>query len=253
MKTVRIKTGKKGYKTDMFTVLCLAQSAAVVLIVIMIFAVSRISPNAFYGIKGEIEEMFRKNYDIGGYFTPTEEKEFSVSGDTSVLSQMSFTEEAGISDGSEPLVFCAVTENVSDNIEFYSAEAVMPVNGQVTSPYGYRIHPIYGTDNFHAGRDIAAPEGSAVYAVLDGTVMAAGTASSAGNYVKIDHGNNKVTLYCHCSKLYVKKGDSVRKGDIIAAVGQTGLATGPHLHFEYHLNGNIEDPEKILGGAVNVY
>ena len=75
----------------------------------------------------------------------------------------------------------------------------------------------------------------------------------AGKYVKILHSDGTETLYCHCSELIAEKGDEVKKGDIIALVGQTGLATGPHLHFEYHKDGRASDPEEILAGAVNVH
>lgn len=254
MKITEKTEDKKPYKKDMFVVLCLAQSAAVILIVLVIFAVSRISPQAFDTMTEDIEDIFSKNYDIGGYFTPTEEKEFSVSlSDEKTVGTVMLSEEAATGREEISLPVCAVNSPVSDDIDFYSEKAVMPVSGTVTSEYGYRIHPVYGGESFHSGRDIAAAEGSSIYAVRDGKVVAAGTASSAGNYIKIDHGNNEATLYCHCSRLFVKKGETVRKGDVIAAVGQTGLATGPHLHFEYHVNSSVTDPEIILSEAVSVY
>ncbi|MBQ6119218.1 MAG: M23 family metallopeptidase, partial [Clostridia bacterium] len=145
----------------------------------------------------------------------------------------------------------AASSALSDT--FYNdEEPLMPVNGSVTSDYGYRIHPINGGESFHSGRDIAADEGTDIRAVYDGTVVAVGVGELSGNYVKIDHGDELEALYCHCSAVYVNDGDLIRKGDIIAAVGQTGAATGPHLHFELHRNGEVTDPAELLDQAVNV-
>ena len=136
---------------------------------------------------------------------------------------------------------------------FYGNDApVLPVSGPVTSDYGERIHPITGEDSFHSGRDIGAEEGALISAVYDGEVIDTGVGELSGNYVKIDHGDGMVALYCHCSQVFVSVGDAVRKGDVIAAVGHTGAATGPHLHFEIRLNGELTDPAQVLDGAVCV-
>ena len=136
---------------------------------------------------------------------------------------------------------------------FYGDDApVLPVNGPVTSDYGERIHPITGVESFHSGRDIAAAEGTGISAVYDGTVTDVGVGELSGNYVKIDHGDGLTALYCHCSEVYAEEGDAVRKGDIIAAVGQTGAATGPHLHFEIRIDGELRDPAAVLDAAENV-
>lgn len=129
---------------------------------------------------------------------------------------------------------------------------VLPVAGHVTSEFGERIHPIYGTVSFHSGKDLAAPEGTPIYAALDGEVESAGVGDMSGNYVKLRHENGLETLYCHCSRLNVEAGVKVRKGDVIAFVGQTGLATGPHLHFEVHIDGVKRDPDYLLEDAVSV-
>ena len=132
------------------------------------------------------------------------------------------------------------------------ATAVMPVNGKITSPYGERTHPVYGGGSFHGGEDIAAPEGTPVYAALDGTVIDVGIGPKSGNFVKISHDGEIETLYCHLKTANVKKGVAVRRGDIIGFVGQTGLATGPHLHFEVKINGEKTDPQILLEGAAVV-
>ena len=137
---------------------------------------------------------------------------------------------------------------------FYGEDSpVMPVDGPVTSDYGNRIHPITGLESFHSGRDISADEGTEIRAVFDGTVIATGVGELSGNYVKIDHGSGLVALYCHCSEVCCAEGDEIRKGDIIAAVGETGAATGPHLHFEVRRDGELIDPSAVLDQAVHVH
>ena len=106
-----------------------------------------------------------------------------------------------------------------------------PVRGWLSSPFGYREHPIEGEEKFHRGLDIAAPEGSAITAFADGTVKAVGESSSLGNYIIISHGGDLTTLYAHCSKVTAGGNAAVKKGEKIAEVGHTGMATGAHLHF----------------------
>ncbi len=238
---MKIRQGKKSFG-DAFSVLCIIQTVAVILAAFIMFVVSRVSPSYFTELTRDIEGIFGQNFDLGGYFTPTDEKEY-----TPVKGMAICSEET------EKIYFVTAVPSENNDMEYVTDIAVMPVSGTVTSEFGYRTHPIYGEESFHSGLDIAASEGSPIHAVLDGTVIAAGTAPKAGNYVKIDHGNSRVTLYCHCSKLYVSEGVSVRRGEVIAAVGQTGLATGPHLHIEFYEDSEITDPQSLLEGAENVY
>lgn len=113
---------------------------------------------------------------------------------------------------------------------------------RVSSEFGWRLHPIYGYNKFHNGVDLASPTGTAIYAAYSGTVVAATYSSSMGNYVMINHGSGLYTIYMHASKLYVKTGDIVARGETIAAVGSTGNSTGPHLHFGVRLNGSYVSP-----------
>lgn len=117
---------------------------------------------------------------------------------------------------------------------------------RISDEYGNRIHPILGTQQFHNGLDMAAPSGTAILAAYDGDVVAAAYSGSMGNYIMIDHGSGLYTIYMHCSALYVSKGQSVSKGQNIAAVGSTGRSTGPHLHFSVRLNGNYVSPWNYL-------
>lgn len=121
-----------------------------------------------------------------------------------------------------------------------------PVSGPITSPFGYRIHPIFGTQIYHSGIDIGVPEGTPVHAADSGTVIEADWIGGYGNAVIIDHGNGLQTLYGHNSSLAVGAGQSVSKGQVIAYAGQTGYATGPHVHFEVRVNGSPVDPMGYL-------
>lgn len=122
----------------------------------------------------------------------------------------------------------------------------VPVSGYNSSGYGYRLHPILNTVRFHYGTDFAASSGETVLAFAAGTVSFAGYNESYGWHVKIDHGDGWETLYAHCSKLYAEKGQTVSPGDRIALVGSTGLATGPHLHFELTRDGKYLNPEYYI-------
>jgi len=117
---------------------------------------------------------------------------------------------------------------------------------RLSDDYGNRMHPTLGVEKFHNGIDLAAPSGTPVYAAYDGDVVAADYSSSMGNYIMINHGNGLYTIYMHCSALYVSKGDSIYKGQNIAAVGSTGRSTGPHLHFSVRLNGSYVSPWNYL-------
>ena len=122
----------------------------------------------------------------------------------------------------------------------------MAVKGRISSRFGKRKAPTAGASTYHKGVDIAAAQGTPIYAAKSGTVTISTYSSSAGNYVMINHGNGLYTAYMHASKLYVKVGDKVSQGQTIAAVGSTGYSTGPHLHFSVIINGNYVDPLKYL-------
>ncbi len=127
-----------------------------------------------------------------------------------------------------------------------SGQLMYPTIGPVTSNFGWRTHPILGTERFHSGIDFGADYGSLIYASAQGRVIYADWYGGYGNAVIIDHGNGMTTLYGHCSELYVKDGDAVVKGQPIAAIGSTGFSTGPHLHFELRANGEPVDPAAYL-------
>jgi murein DD-endopeptidase MepM/ murein hydrolase activator NlpD len=121
-----------------------------------------------------------------------------------------------------------------------------PVDGVVTSPYGLRLRG--WSPDLHEGVDVAAPQGTPVQAMKAGRVEHAGSWGGYGLSVMISHGSNVRTLYAHLSRIDVRRGDRVGGGQQIGAVGQTGNATGPHLHFEVWRWGRAEDPVPLLGG-----
>lgn len=113
---------------------------------------------------------------------------------------------------------------------------------KITSPYGYRIHPITGQLKFHSGIDIGAAGGTPTVAAADGTVTISVYSNSYGNYVEIDHGGGVRTRYAHLSRRLCRVGDSVTQGETIGLVGSTGNSTGNHCHFEVRINGTTYDP-----------
>ena len=121
--------------------------------------------------------------------------------------------------------------------------AVTPIEGTITSRYGVSSRIRKST---HTGLDISAVTGTDIKVVADGTVISAGYSGSYGYLVKVDHGNGVETWYAHTSKMYVKVGEQVEAGDVIAAVGSTGNSTGPHLHLEIRVNGEHVNPQNYL-------
>lgn len=125
----------------------------------------------------------------------------------------------------------------------------VPASSYLTSRFGTRVHPIFGTVREHTGIDIAAGYGATIVAAAGGTVTQAGDAGNGyGNYVIIDHGNGYATLYGHMNSVAVSNGQYVNQGDVIGYVGSTGWATGPHCHFEVWLGGGRIDPEQFFSG-----
>ena len=128
--------------------------------------------------------------------------------------------------------------SASESAEGY----VWPTAGGIGSYFGYRVHPILGYSRLHGGLDIGGRMGQPIWAAKEGTVILAGVNGGYGNTIVIDHGNGYATLYGHQSSFMVSKGDYVETGQHIGNVGSTGLSTGPHLHFEVRISGDVVDP-----------
>lgn len=139
-------------------------------------------------------------------------------------------------------------KSIKSKIKYDGGKMQWPVNGyyRISSPYGYRTHPITGKTNYHSGMDIPAPYGTPITAAYNGEVIFAGYGEVFGNYIIVDHGSGYITLYGHNSKNLVKKGDKVVIGQVIAKVGSTGWSTGNHLHFGLKKNGAWTDPYNYL-------
>jgi murein DD-endopeptidase MepM/ murein hydrolase activator NlpD len=126
----------------------------------------------------------------------------------------------------------------------------MPANGRMSSNFGMRRHPILGYARMHKGVDIAAPWGAPVFAAADGVVQMAGRHSGYGNFIKLSHGGGNGSGYGHLSRIMVRPGQQVRRGQRIGAVGSTGLSTGPHLHYEWYKNGMAINPRSVSFSTV---
>lgn len=138
-----------------------------------------------------------------------------------------------------------LAENKEDMIR--SVPAIMPISNKdlkrTASGFGPRMHPIYMIVKFHNGMDFTAPTGTEIYATGDGKISALVTSQKGlGNYITIDHGFGYTSTYAHMDKFNVKRGQKVKRGDVIGFVGSTGLSVAPHLHYEIKLNGNYVDP-----------
>ena len=149
--------------------------------------------------------------------------------------------------------FEEVTSAFARNADRFAATpSIMPTAGWLTSQFSRsRIHPLLHVSRPHEGIDLSAPMGTAVVAPAAGRVVRAGNQSGYGLVLEIDHGNGIVTKFAHLSRIAVKQGSRVTRGQLVAAVGNSGLSTGPHLHYEIHVHGKVVDPlTYVLPGAI---
>lgn len=152
----------------------------------------------------------------------------------------------------------AVSENIAAmlrNMESNGSSAVSgggtgrfmwPCRGEITSYFGWRTHPIFGTTKYHSGMDIAVDYGTPIHAADSGTIVYSGWLGGYGNCVMVDHGGGLVSLYGHNQSLNVTEGQYVEKGTVIAYAGSTGYSTGPHCHFEVRIHGEVTEPLDYL-------
>ena len=136
-----------------------------------------------------------------------------------------------------------------------SIPAIQPVSNKqltrIASGFGMRIHPIYGIAKMHNGLDFTAPQGTPIYATGDGTVTTAGAGTGTGNHVIINHGYGYETVYMHMVRVKARDGQRVKRGEVIGWVGNTGASTGPHCHYEVHINGTPVDPVYFFYNDLN--
>jgi murein DD-endopeptidase MepM/ murein hydrolase activator NlpD len=148
-------------------------------------------------------------------------------------------------------------DEVSDSLEVNAARlaslpSIMPTSGWLTSEFSKgRRHPILHVSRPHEGIDVAAPMGTAIVAPAAGVIRRVANERGYGLILEIDHGNGITTRFAHTSRVVVRQGDRVTRGDHVANVGNSGLSTGPHLHYEIHVNGRVVDPlTYVLPGAI---
>lgn len=144
----------------------------------------------------------------------------------------------------------------NQDVKLACIPAIQPVSNKdltrIASGFGMRIDPVYGTPKMHKGLDFAAPQGTPIYATANGTVEVAGfTDGGYGNHVEINHGYGYETIYGHMFKVKVHTGEHVTRGEVIGWVGSTGKSTGPHCHYEIHINGEAVDPVYFFYNDIN--
>ena len=220
----------------------------------LVFAVGKLSPASFEFLKNEYNRIMSEDMSPKELFDSAKSTAEGVMGNitapesTTNPLKSETAEGVGGEDSDEDNSFVAVMAGLGKN-----SEIVTPLHGRITSPYGYRINPISGKYGLHTGVDIAADEGTAIVAAYNGVIKESGYGEKKGNFILMEHSDGKQTLYCHCSELLAEEGTVIRAGEIIALVGSTGWSTGPHLHFEIHVNGKTVDPLGFIeenGGEV---
>ena len=143
-------------------------------------------------------------------------------------------------------------QNVSEKAYVLTSKICAVTNGTVTSEFGWRIHPIFKSQGFHTGIDIANKEGTPIKTAFSGSVYEVGQSRAYGNYVIMRHSDTLYTFYGHCKSIKVRENMNMRQGEVIALMGSTGYSTGPHLHFEIRINEKSVDPAYVLKGIEQI-
>ena len=158
-----------------------------------------------------------------------------------------------LTDQNAALMASVESRLVAQKVKKMMVPTQIPVaNAILGSTFGWRVDPITGHSALHTGLDFPAVQGTPIYAAAGGVVVAQQLHPEFGNMVEEDHGNDLITRYAHSSRVYVKKGDLIKRGQHIADVGTTGRSTGPHLHFEVLVQGVQQDPRKFLNAGKSV-
>lgn len=192
--------------------------------------------------------------DLSSIMPPSFEELISTGGgepyvisNSAMLADLSILSEEMVIDNTPATEFeIPAPDKVDTAIHKLPFKYSAPVKGQITSPFGYRTHPITKKVTFHYGVDISANSGDRISSFADGTVTETGFGTVNGNYIIVTHEDGYWTRYCHLSKISVKKGKKVKRGDKIGEAGTTGLSTGVHLHFEIRFGEKILNPSNYL-------
>ncbi len=277
--TPKRKSSRKSVpktKTDYLVRLILLQCVLSVMIVSVVFLVSKVSPSAYASIREDYLKIMQKDMSAGEMleqlkdtaeyvFRPSESYEPAFSGNVMTESSakkitVSSFEVTSDETGENVAVGEIIDGSGGGDIEsreavkgtsfapyYVSVDPVMPVkDARITSRFGYRTNPVSGNYGFHTGLDLAAEEGAPISATFYGRVAETGESDVWGKYVLMEHSDGFETYYCHLSEIYAEENAVIRQGETIGLVGSTGWSTGPHLHFEIRINGVRVDPEKLL-------
>ncbi len=169
-------------------------------------------------------------------------------------SAISFVDEISRKIDFEKNQFIEISNKLKENKKLYEdIPAIEPCNGTIGDGFGMRMHPILHIERMHDGIDFVTNEGTPVYVTGDGTVDFTGVKEGFGIVVEVNHGFGYTTVYAHLSKILVKDGQKVKRGQEIALTGDTGLSTGPHLHYEVHHDGVALDPQEFFFGNLGFF
>lgn len=181
-------------------------------------------------------------------FIENNEENYNSQLNFSVEDEITYLEEAKSSLESDVEKLVIEEVRLEKSIQSYVSMGCWPVPGfkDISSPFGYRIHPITNEKKMHKGIDIPANTDSDIVATDDGVVTFSGIQNGYGNVIEIEHFGGKTSKYAHNNKNLVSVGDKVTKGQVIAKIGSTGRSTGPHVHFEVLLNGEVKNPIEMI-------
>ena len=235
-------------------------------IFVLLVAVKLLSPKQMTVLREPLEQMLGNNMDVAEVFAAVgnlfdEDDSLgqvyqAVFGDERISTDTSVAEISGETSAEQvtspekeaetefPLLYYepALPDDVNLQQAVLGFDYTAPTQGEITSYFGYRSDPSEGNDRFHYGLDIAAAENTDIVSFADGVVTVTGESSSYGHYLIVSHHNGTTTLYAHCEKLLARSGQTVKMGEKIALMGDSGQATGSHLHFELHQNGVYLNP-----------
>ncbi|MBP1577556.1 MAG: M23 family metallopeptidase [Oscillospiraceae bacterium] len=223
-----------------FLLVTLLQSVLCVMMISGAFVISSVM--GLTDVKAALASLVTEETEAVAVFAPKINQEAKRIGEIfELILQMVFEREKEGQGGSLPIEGNKTPDNVSLFPPVISSRMRPPLEGEITSGFGYRLHPISQKPDWHMGVDISAALGSRIAAAWPGTVEKVASDEIYGNYIIMHHGNFK-TRYCHCLEIVAKEGQHLRAGETVALVGSTGISTGPHLHFELITKNGVADP-----------
>lgn len=229
-------------------------------IVLSCLMLRTLAPKAYSSIKAgyaaAVTEQDITFSDIKAFFSKIGEFMFSDAKQTvsssSQIPQKETSSGIAVPEGAGGDDVKKLPETVTEQAYILTTKISAPTNGTVTSEFGWRVHPIFKTEGFHTGLDIANKLGTPITTAFGGSVYEVGQSQAYGNYVIMKHSDTLFTFYGHCDSVKVKEKMNMRQGEVIAYMGSTGYSTGPHLHFEIRIDGKCVDPAYVLKGLENI-